>query len=317
MRGIRNWVMEALLPAKTGPSLPGEAITCADAMYGGKVFYVYAGKRHWVPSPDHLAHYRFPEVRTVGKEEMEAYRLAGPVPMPWPDDAWKNPDRGSFTNLREIATSRLRGSGIEFGAGTTPLSVPLGCNVQYADIVGEQGLRDVAYQAQGSDFVPVTHVMGLEDMDAVADGSLDFVIACHVIEHVRNPLRAFQQVYRKLKRNGFFVLIVPDMQQTFDKDRKLTSLAHIISDYKDPSEERDKEHYFEFFGMVMNVPEVLLDQFVPDAMKERKDLHYHTWTYETFQQMVEYGRRSMTPWKSVWSQPTIDGWLEFYFVLQK
>src|ERR1035437_9617700 len=36
--------------------------------------------------------------------------------------------------LREIATSRLCGSGVEFGGGTHPLPVPLGCEVKFADI---------------------------------------------------------------------------------------------------------------------------------------------------------------------------------------
>ena len=59
-----------------------------------------------------------------------------------------------------------------------------------------------AYAAQGGDFVLLTYVMGMEDMSAIADESLDFVTACHVIEHLRNPLRAFEQVYRKLKPGG-------------------------------------------------------------------------------------------------------------------
>jgi len=57
--------------------------------------------------------------------------------------------------------------------------------------------------------------MGMEDMSAIPDASLDFVIACHVIEHLRNPLRAFEQVYRKLRSGGRYVLIVPEQRVTF------------------------------------------------------------------------------------------------------
>jgi len=33
-------------------------------------------------------------------------------------------------------------------------------------------------------------------MEGIDDGSLDFVIACHVIEHVPNPLLAIQTAHR-------------------------------------------------------------------------------------------------------------------------
>jgi SAM-dependent methyltransferase len=238
----------------------------------------------------------------------------------WPRNTWQNPPRVSATIMREVATSRLVGSGIEFGAAGNPMPAPLHCQVEFADSFPEEDQRSRAYPGQGSEFVRISHLMSMDDMGAVPEASLDFAITCHVIEHTRNPLGAFEQVYRKLKRGGQYVLVVPDKKLTFDKDRDPTTLDHLILDYQEPSAERDVPHYTEFFRIVRLVPEAVLDQCVRDAIASRQDIHFHTWTYESFQAMVDHSRRHMTPWRSVWSQPAVEAdpeAIEFYFVLEK
>ncbi len=159
--------------------------------------------------------------------------------------------------------------------------------------------------------------MGIEDPHLIPDASLDFVVTSHVIEHVRNPLRAFEAIYRKLKPGGQFVLAVPDKPRTFDKDRELTTLDHLILDYEQPDPERDKAHYREFFSVVYGLTEDL-DGKVESTVAINGDTHFHTWTYESFAEMVDHSRRSISPWRAIWSQPAIEGnadSFEFYFVL--
>jgi SAM-dependent methyltransferase len=288
----------------------------------GRVFYCRDGKRHWIRSREHIAVYDagLDTAAIVDSDGLRQYELAAPLPLPWSDEVWAKPLRRDPSTSREIATSKNRGSGIEFGAGTSPMAMPLGCDVKYADFFNEGDQKSRAYQKQGDDFVRLSYVMGLEDMSAVADGSLDFVNACHVIEHLRNPLRAFEQVHRKLKPGGRFVLVVPDMRRTFDCHRALTLLEHLIADFKNPSTERDRPHYFEFFSKVYNVPDHVLAAKVEEAIANNEDLHFHTWTYESFGAMVEYVRREVCPWRSVWSETyaeEVAGWHEFYFVLEK
>ena len=134
------------------------------------------------------------------------------------------------------------------------------------------------------------------------------------------PLRALEQVYRKLKPGGRLVLVVPDMRRMFDCHRALTPLEHFIADYREPSAERDRQHYLEFFSKVYNVPDALLEARADTAIAGNEDLHFHTWTYESFGAMVEYVRREMKPWRAVWSETfaeEVAGWHEFYFVLEK
>jgi SAM-dependent methyltransferase len=323
--GIRLFGSAAVETVNAPASSPeGRLVHCLNPMYLGRVFYCRNGKRHWVRSKAHLEHFdarlSLRDVVRVSDEEMQQYALAGPLPLPWSPESWEKPDRSSMAVLREITTCRLQGSGVEFGAGTDPIGVPLRCEVKYADFFSDGDLRSRAYHAQGTDFVPLSYVMSLEDMGAVADESLDFVIACHVIEHVRNPLRAFEQAYRKLKPGGSYVLIVPDMRRIFDRDRELTSLEHVIADYEEPSVERDRTHYVEFMKKARFVPDEQLAARADQAMAEQEDIHFHTWTYESFGAMVKYIRRKRDGWSSVWSQPCIEedpGAHEYYFVLVK
>ena len=238
-----------------------------------RTFYCHDGKRHWVRSADHLGPYglSLSDTRIVDDDKIRQYALAGALPMPWPVEVWDDPVRCIPHDVREISTSRLRGSGIEFGAGTGPMAVPLHCDVKFADLFSNEDLTTRAYTAQGSDFAPLSYVMGMEDMSQITDGSLDFVIACHVIEHLRSPLRAFEQVYRKLKPGGQYVLVVPDKCLTFDRDRELTTLDHLLADYEDPSAERDLPHYFEFYRKVYFVPEESLARRVQEAVTGNHD----------------------------------------------
>jgi SAM-dependent methyltransferase len=303
--------------------MPGKLISCSHPIYADKVFYCHHGKRHLVlPHKHYFQCYGFSQdnVVAVGEEELRSYQLAGHLPLRWPEETWANPIRRWPFDLREIATSRLHGSGIEFGAGTAPMSVPLACEVKFADLFSEQDLETRTYTAQNGDFVQLSYQMGMEDMSAVADDSLDFVLACHVIEHLRNPLRAFEQVYRKLKPRGQYVLVVPEKRLMFDRDRALTTLEHLVADYQNPSAERDVPHYYEFFSKVYSVPDEELPKKVGEAIATNHDLHFHTWTHESFGTMVKYARRHFAPWHSVWTQAAI--WEdpsshEFCYVLQK
>lgn len=303
-----------LLPAQ----LPGRLIVCPDPPYNGKVFYAINGRRHWALTVEHLACYglRLEDAVGVSGDVIAGYANAGQLPRVWPPEAWTNPARTSPVELREIAASRLRGKGVEFGAGTYPVAIPLECDVRFADYLSETQLKKAAYEAQGDDFVRLDYVTSLEDMNGIEDGSLDFIIACHVIEHVPNPLKAIHCAYRKLRAGGQFLLVVPDKTRTFDRPRGVTPLAHLIEDYERPSRERDAEDYRDFFTTVYTyTPEQ-----VKEAIEAKRDLHYHTWTFESFGETIDYARRIIAPWSDVWSQPAIEGntdSIEFYFVLVK
>lgn len=196
-----------------------------------------------------------------------------------------------------------------------PFRVRPGCHVLYADRNSVADLERRGYFGAAEVITPDL-TSDFQDMQGISDNSIDFIIASHVIEHTPSPLRALKSAYAKLRRNGQLVLIVPDKEVTFDKDRHLTSLDHAILDFESPSRERDWEHYVEFFQKCFPRPDPVSAAKTP--FEEGHDIHYHTWTYESFEHMVDYVREKIEPWSEVWSHRRLSQQdIEFYFVLVK
>ena len=56
------------------------------------------------------------------------------------------------------------------------------------------------------------------------DGSLDFVVSSHVLEHFYDPVAAIGEWLRVTRPGGYVFMIVPHKDRTFDKDRPRTLL---------------------------------------------------------------------------------------------
>lgn len=133
------------------------------------------------------------------------------------------------------------------------------------------------------------HVDMVMDMDArglelCRTGGCDFAIACHVLEHVANPLRAIAEIFRVIRIGGLAVLAVPDMRFTFDSRRPLTTWEHLQSDFARGVTESSDEHYVEFLRSaaphVFAQPPENLVHHIQRARTRRE--HSHVWTSETF-----------------------------------
>jgi hypothetical protein len=80
------------------------------------------------------------------------------------------------------------------------------------------------------------------DISVVPDGTYDFLLASHVLEHIANPLRALQEWGRTLTSSGGLLAIVPDRRGTFDHKRPFTSFDHILADFQGCTAESDLTH---------------------------------------------------------------------------
>ncbi len=75
---------------------------------------------------------------------------------------------------------------------------------------------------------------------------LDYVAACHVLEHVANPVAALAEWYRVLRPGGLIYLVVPNRLATWDHTRELTTIDHMLEDYVRQTTEADDTHIDEF-----------------------------------------------------------------------
>ncbi|MDQ6943261.1 MAG: class I SAM-dependent methyltransferase [Candidatus Eremiobacteraeota bacterium] len=219
------------------------------------------------------------------------------------------------TELLAAIGETLSGGGVEFGAGANPFPVGPSAKVRYADRNSADELHDRAYFGEAG-LVPDDIRADFEAMEGLPPDSLDFIIASHVIEHTSNPLRALESAHSRLRIGGRLVLVVPDKNVTFDKDRAVTTLEHLLADYTRPSRERDWEHYIEFFAKCFPQPDPV--KAAEPVFALGHDIHFHVWTFESFGDLIAYARRQIAPWSAVWSRPRIsDQENEFYFVLTK
>jgi SAM-dependent methyltransferase len=69
-----------------------------------------------------------------------------------------------------------------------------------------------------------------ETLSTIRSGSIDIAISNHCLEHVPNPLENLEELYRVLKKDGVFVLIVPfdDWRNSDNKKWKPADYNHHL-----------------------------------------------------------------------------------------
>lgn len=77
------------------------------------------------------------------------------------------------------------------------------------------------------------HIWSTADAIPVPDDSEDFVLSSHVVEHLPNVIATFVEWNRIVRPGGFIFMIVPLRDALpADKHRPLTTLEHLIDDYR-------------------------------------------------------------------------------------
>jgi SAM-dependent methyltransferase len=174
-----------------------------------------------------------------------------------------------------LAWRFLRGEGVEFGALHAGVSVPPDVRVRYADLVDSATLRTMFPDLDSirePDFIT-----DLETMDGVADESQDFIVANHVLEHTESPLTALKTISRRLKPGGVAYLALPDKRFTFDLDREVTPLSHLIRDEAEGPDWSAAAHYREWVEKVERLTNELADKEAARLLANRTNIHFHVW----------------------------------------
>jgi SAM-dependent methyltransferase len=192
------------------------------------------------------------------------------------------------TAKRDRAARWLSGSGIEIGALHNPLPVPDGLEVRYVDRATEAELRSHYPELDGQEFAPVSLIGDAEDLTALADESVDFVIANHLLEHLENPIRGLAEMTRVLRSGGVLYLALPDPRATFDRNRPVTPTAHVVEEYRGGTEATRRAHYAEWVEKVLPLTDGHEEDRARQAVRAAQldadgySIHFHVWRPETF-----------------------------------
>lgn len=194
---------------------------------------------------------------------------------------------------RKQATRYLRGAGIEIGASHMPIEVDKACcQVRYVDRLGEVEIDEKFPELKESQLVPVDVICDVvaDGLAPFAEGSLDFVIASHLLEHVPNPLGFIKECHRVLRYGGVLYLGVPDKDFTFDRGRDRTPLRHVVRDFENDVRTIDEKHLVDYLVKAAK-------ETIPDDPGERakvvdrelgRSFHVHVWTWEDIVELLTY-----------------------------
>jgi SAM-dependent methyltransferase len=116
--------------------------------------------------------------------------------------------------------------GIEIGGSAyNPFNIPRCRNVDFTadmETIFKKEERRLSGKA-----LPVD-VVARGDKLPFDDGTQDYVLSSHVLEHFFDPLAAILEWQRVLRVGGILFMIVPHRERTFDKERPRTSLRELI-----------------------------------------------------------------------------------------
>lgn len=178
-----------------------------------------------------------------------------------------------------LARLFIRGEGLEIGALHNPMPLPSGVRVHYVDRLPVEELRRHYPELAHERLVPVEILEDGERLTSIPDESQDFVIANGFLEHCENPLGALVTFTRVLKPGGILFLAVPDKRFTFDRDRPVTPLEHLWSDYIGRPARPRREAFEEWTRLVYKIQDEAARRRRTDELEAMNySIHHHVWT---------------------------------------
>lgn len=190
----------------------------------------------------------------------------------------------------ELASRYLKGNGIEIGALHSPLKIPVEAKVQYLDRMSAAKLKQTYPELAECELVEVDIIDDGETVSSILDNSLDFIIANHMIEHCQNPIFSIENWLRVLKPGGTLYIAVPDKRYTFDYDRPVTSLEHLVRDYTEGTKWSRDSHFEEWARLVDKYPEPEIAARAKGLAELNYSIHFHVWTQLEFLELIIYCR---------------------------
>lgn len=182
-----------------------------------------------------------------------------------------------------LSHKHIRGHGVEIGGLHVPTIVLPGAVVDYVDMAPFEELKRI-----WPDVKPVQNPIIVDDAETLAtlgNGIYDFVVANHVLEHCHDPIGTLKNWARVVRSGGILYVALPEKTKTFDAPRKITTMDHLILDYLEGPEKRDREHYREWIYEIDKLRGDELDRRVEEAISVRANIHFHCFT---LQSMTEF-----------------------------
>ena len=225
--------------------------------------------------------------------------------------------RLEWRDWRKHFSDQLAGLGLEIGPLHRPMVKHEKMNVKYIDRCTVAELRAHYPELASLPLVEPDIIGDAENLRTVEDSKFDFLIAAHVIEHMKNPLESMKQWFRVLKPGGKLYLIVPDKRVTFDKKRVRTTMEHIVLDYQRPSDSRDYEHFLDYAVHVHDIAGSAAIIEADRLLKTDYSIHYHIFLPEDVVRLLSWFSGNVQNIRVLEGPCMAPGSDEFHFMLEK
>ena len=204
---------------------------------------------------------------------------------------------------RGVTDQYLSGKGLEIGALHNPLEVPESVHVTYVDRLSVKDLRAQYPELADLELVDPDILDNGETLGTIEPDSQDFVIANHFLEHCQDPIRTISNLLRVLKPAGILYMAVPDRRYTFDVDRPITTIAHILRDYQEGPGWSKRQHFREWSKFVHpghkseadGVDDLQVESETDRLIEIDYSIHFHVWTqtevlelFQTLQRLPDF-----------------------------
>ncbi len=201
-----------------------------------------------------------------------------------------------FDNI-ELIESCIAGKGLEIGGPSSVFSYIYdkckecdGINFSTDTVWWKQ--NSTSEYIWGNRAVGKMYIRDATMLTDIPDEAYDFVLSSNNLEHIANPVKAFSEFYRVVKKNGMIIIVVPRKFANFDHNRQFTSFEHILSDYRNNVTEDDLSHLSEIIEMHdydMDPASGGKEKFLQRAEKnfENRCLHHHVFDRKCLEELFE------------------------------
>lgn len=160
----------------------------------------------------------------------------------------------------------------------------------FPDIDGYNLFKDNYWQKEFKDtYIGNGKQFNQDVVDIVSDLKYDLVLNSHVIEHFANPIKALMHWKELLNKDGLIYSIIPDKHYTFDINRPLTTIDHLLQDGLNKVEEDDETHIKEAIELFVNNGGYDFENYVKSSKfnKRFRAIHHHCFDASLVKKMFE------------------------------
>jgi SAM-dependent methyltransferase len=161
------------------------------------------------------------------------------------------------------------------------------------ETVWEGTIKEGKSYHYGNEKTGYQYICEASELKNIETESYDFLLSCHSLEHIANPIKALKSWNSVLKPGGKIVLVLPDKNFTFDQRRPYTTFEHLVNDFENNTTEKDTTHFEE----VIQLHDIERDDNITSVseLKNRTEnnytnrcLHHHVYNLELLEEVLTY-----------------------------